>query len=223
MNGTSRRIRATAAVAGVAAATVGAGVGVARMSTDARPQGGGPTVSEATARGQLGHYLSLFRRAQRPDEAEQGRAATGVPVQSLTDGENVALVRRVDLPSGPVSVWPARDQVCYGHAGASGCTPVLMLEHEGVIPSAGAGVALGKGTVVVSGIARDGITSVTIEVNGSPDVTATVTHNVFLETVQDALPVAVRWTDSRGAHRLPLGLSQDADTIEPNPLDRVDR
>jgi hypothetical protein len=187
----------------VTAVAVGGGLAVADGGTsdrDVRRSAIGASPGVAALAPQLPELIAAFRRDQ--DAADR---LPGNPVRALEQlgdarpGESPQLARRLETGNGRIYAWPEAGGVCYAWSGSAGCTPTYVLADQGVV----VGLRVINGgpdrpeEVIVAGLARDGIQSVTLLFeNGGPENVA-VKDNGFI-AYPSTIPMEVRWTDPGG-------------------------
>ena len=168
-----------------------------------------PASTPATAglESRLVRMVGIFRRAPSPGDAAKAadiadalnRSGDAVP------GENPALLRRIDLPSGTVHLWPKTGGIC---ASWGNCVPTEFLQERGVALSTEFRQRQdgSYSYVRVAGIARDGIESVTFRLQDGRDVTASVRHNVLWLELGSNVPETARWMHPNGTSQEQTGL-----------------
>lgn len=146
----------------------------------------------------LAAVLSVFRRQLDASDTVTMTADQEQLHQSVAlPGEDLRQRRHVPIPGyvGGMNVWPASGAVCYSYVGGAGC-----IRSHRIIRSPGVGIGLTKGgtlppgVVRVGGVARDGISSMVIQVQGGQSVVAPVRQNLFLKDVL-GVPRVLRWRE----------------------------
>jgi hypothetical protein len=149
---------------------------------------------------QLSDVLAVFRRDPTP------RDDYGVSIPDLEatgdrqPGEDPTRSRRVDLPSGPVYLWPMRDGVC---ASWGNCLKIDTLIDVGGVAmgTSYAGPRGGRPALrEVSGIVVDGIKEVRLTRPGADEIVIPVKDNAFHVDVSkiEPPPSRARWQDASG-------------------------
>jgi hypothetical protein len=149
---------------------------------------------------ELRDVMTVFRREPTP------RDDYGLTKKELEEtgdrqpGEDPTRSRRIDLPSGPVFLWPRKDGVC---ASWGNCLPIETLIHVG-----GVAIQTGFSTTPdgrvqaseVAGMVVDGIEEVRLTRPGADDIVVPVRDGAFwLDlTKVDPAPTAARWRDAAG-------------------------
>ena len=148
----------------------------------------------------LAQMVGVFRRPPEPADAAAAADMADALKRSgdATPGENPALLRRIDLPSGTVYLWPKTGGV---FASWGNCVPTDVIQQRGVALS----TEFRQRTdgsysyVRVAGIARDGIDTVTFRLQDGRDVSTTVQDNVFWLELGSDVPEAARWIHPNGS------------------------
>jgi hypothetical protein len=138
--------------------------------------------------------LGVFRREQVPADKvlKDGESPTAAP--GMVPGENPRLSRRSD-PSGarnPVYMWPTDQGVCWSTEGTSSCGSNSDIELLGVLPTATYGRSQGIKPHQLVGVARDGVSEITVDLADEDSVVIPVSDNAFLVEL-DEVPVGLRW------------------------------
>jgi hypothetical protein len=207
MFGLSRRASrwGSALIASVVTAAV---VGVTlTAANDAEDPARTATLATAGVEEKLVRMVGVFR--QPPASADAAAAAEIADALKrsgdATPGENPALVRRVDLSSGSVHLWPKTGGIC---ASWGNCVPTEFIEERGVALSTEFRQRKdgSYSYVRVAGIARDGIDTVIFRLQGGRDVTATIRDNVFWVEFGSDVPESARWMHPNGTRQEQAGL-----------------
>jgi hypothetical protein len=151
--------------------------------------------------------LGVFRRQRTahdivPGDPEAALQATG----DRRPGENPALSRRIDLPSGPVFLWPMTNGVCHATRYGDGCVTTQTIEDKGVALSTFSTIRISDGSYrefKAFGVVRDGIGEVRFSLLDGREVTAVVHNNVFMVDLASP-PTQMRWSDDAGSNAEPL-------------------
>jgi hypothetical protein len=145
----------------------------------------------------LREVISVFRRKPTP------RDDYGISIGELEatgdrqPGEDTTRSRRIDLPSGPVYLWPKKDGVCASWGNCLGIDTLLEIGGVAIGTSFSSGPG---GRREVSGIVVDGIEEVRLTRPGADDIVIPVTQNVFHIDVSDVhpAPTDAHWRDASG-------------------------
>jgi hypothetical protein len=155
-----------------------------------------PTVRRVDPK--LRAMLGVFRRPQQPQEAVSN---CGI---ELNDGENLSLGRIVTLPGGEIAfLWPARDAICSGVEGLSGCPGIQVLQRHGVAISGGYNVGVPRGMMRVFGVARDDVSRLVFSLPDGREVTAPIVDNAFTALLPIEHITAERVDDDGSRHTVP--------------------
>ena len=198
---------------------LGASAAVAQLVTSGSDQAV-PPVSADKAVSELAGTVATVGRAQTADERADG-IADAAQASEIGDadetGENLALLREANDPSwaGKAVLWPAEGAVCMATEGVSSCVGVSQLDAEAVSVMGYAGPAVGEGVTRVAGIARNGVTQVTLVTADGAKSSADVVDNMFVLDTK-AAPTSLEWTASDGTSGTKdLGRSFSPDASEP--------
>jgi hypothetical protein len=149
---------------------------------------------------ELRDVMAVFRREPTP------RDDYGLTKEQLDEtgdrqpGEDPTRSRRIDLPSGPVYLWPMRDGVC---ASWGNCLSVEALIQVGGVAIATAFSGTPGDRIdarEVSGMVVDGIKEVRLTRPGADDIVVPVKDGAFRLDLTNAgpAPTAARWRDAAG-------------------------
>jgi hypothetical protein len=128
----------------------------------------------------LEDILGVFRRDQNPHDRSGHSVSDLEKTGDRQPGEDPSRSRRIDLPGGPVFLWPRKDGVC---ASWGNCVSTKLLRGLGVAESVGYSTPLHAGAEAstltsLHGIAVDGIATIRLEAPGG-DIVLPVKDNVF--------------------------------------------
>lgn len=165
-----------------------------------------PPVAAPTERTK--ELLAVFTQARTPRDAffnDTSDGSTPIPMSDAVPGENPGLARRADVPGtgGPIYLWPTQDGACWSVEGMSSCGTNSQISRLGVLPSLTVGRPGLEGLSQVAGIAKDGVSEVTVALANGETVKATVNRNAFLVDV-NGTAAEVRWTEGDQARSVPL-------------------
>lgn len=156
---------------------------------------------------ELRETLAVFSRAGTPADEIPGDPERDLDAsRDRQPGEVRGQSRRIDLPTGPVYLWPMRGGVC---SSWGNCVPVSYVREHGVALSTE--VAVGQGgsytKVQLAGIVRDGIGEVRFSLADGDQVAVPVRDNVFwVDLTGRARPTEMHWDDAGGTHTRPTGI-----------------
>lgn len=153
--------------------------------------------------------LGVFRREPTSENPLQAPTAALDPAGDRRPGENPELARRVDLPSGPVYVWPTDEGICQSTHFGEGCTSAAYIRENGVVLGTSHSVTGETEHFAVFGVAVDGVEDVSIALADEREIAAPVRGNVFAVVVR-AHPEQVRWRHREQVARQSLHFPSDS-------------
>jgi hypothetical protein len=192
----------------IASAVTAAVVGVTlTAANDPDDQASTPTPATAGVEQKLVGLVGVFRDPPAPADAARAAEIADALNRSgdATPGENPALLRRVDLPSGSVYLWPKTGGIC---ASWGNCVPTKVIEERGVALSTEFRQRQdgSYSDVRVAGIARDGIDTITFRLLSGRDVSTPIRDNAFWVEFGSDVPDSASWVHPDGTHKEQDGL-----------------
>jgi hypothetical protein len=207
----------SAATAAVTALVVGVTLAVA-SGDEAAPTASGSAAGSAddaeraaveAIAPDLPELLGAFRRAQQAGDRIPGERPSEAlrQVGDAQPGEMPTLARRLGSTASDTYAWPMSEGVCYSAGWGGGCGRTSELQRLGLTP----GISYSRGEPprwVISGLARDGVEEVHVQLQDGSASTATVRGNTFRMAVR-VEPREISWELSGGARKtisIPAGM-----------------
>ena len=168
------------------------------------PQAGGPLGLELPAghKPELRDLIAAFRREPTPRDDHGFRKADLDELPDRQPGEDPTKSRRVDLPSGPVYLWPMTDGVCSSFGGCIGVDSLIDVGGVAVGTSYNAAFDGRPEKKEINGVVVDGIEEVRLIRPGADEIVVPVKENVFRLDVTRTKPLPagsqLQWRDASG-------------------------
>ena len=210
-SGNRRRVARLAAAGGAAVALMAAlfalTLGQPGDSSDRggdEQRTGGPLGLELPAghKPELRDLIAAFRREQTPRDDNGFTRGDLDEIPDRQPGEDPTKSRRVDLPSGPVYLWPMTDGVCSSFGGCIGLDTLIDVGGVAVGTSYNAALDGRPEKREINGVVVDGIEEVRLIRPGADEIVVPVKENVFRldATRTKPLPAGsqLQWRDASG-------------------------